>query len=191
MSISTKRKWAYFFLAFLFFCVVLGGIIYKFYLPNIVARTLASEQIPAYVPTRIKTKIEKVKKPINETAKDVINTIHKSGITIEQIMKAIDDAKEEQAYAMLDELNKTTVTNVDQVFDMGKKYFPVDFDVEVFRDFYRKKATLPLIEKGILYANKYRNEKLINAETAKETVKKILLDKEDQFNRIVNKDGSP
>jgi hypothetical protein len=44
-----------------------------------------------------------------------------------------------------------------------------------------------LIEKGILYANKYRNEKLMDAETAKETVKQILIAKEDQFNKIVDK----
>jgi hypothetical protein len=47
-----------------------------------------------------------------------------------------------------------------------------------------------LIEKALLYANKYRNENLIDAETAKETVKKILVAKEEQFNRII-KQSSP
>jgi hypothetical protein len=190
MAVSKVRKWLYFFLAFIFVCILLTFITYKFYLAGIVADTLSSEQLPTYIPQPIKTKIEKVKKPLNETAKDVIKTMHSSGITLDQILKAIDDAKEEQAYAMLDELNKTKITNVDQIFDMGKKYFPVDFDVEVFREFYRKKATLPLIEKALLYANKYRNENLIDAETAKETVKKILVAKEEQFNRII-KQSSP
>jgi hypothetical protein len=184
---STRRKWIYFFLFFFLVCAFSAGIVYKFYLPSLVAKTLSDDHLPGYIPNKLKTRIEKVKKPINETARDVIKTIHTSGISLDQILKAIDDAKEEQAYAMLDELNKTHVTNVDQVFDMGKKYFPVDFDVEVFRDFYHKKATVPLIEKGILYANKYRNEKLMDAETAKETIKQILIAKEDQFDKIVDK----
>jgi hypothetical protein len=86
------------------------------------------------------------------------------------------------------ELNKTKITSVDQPFDMAKRYFPVDFDVEVFRDAYRKKATIPLIEKAIMYANKYKNEKLMDAQTAKETAKKILRTKEAEFNKIVAKD---
>ena len=80
-----------------------------------------------------------------------------------------------------------SINNVDQLFDMGKKYFPVDFDVEVFRETYRKKATIPLIEKAILYANKYRDEKLMDANTAKETAKRVLIAKEEEFNRIVKK----
>jgi hypothetical protein len=187
MSMNSRKKWIYFFLFFFLICILSAGIIYKFYLPSLVAKTLSADQLPGYFPKKLKTKIEKVKKPINETARDVINTMHTSGISLDQVLKAIDDAKEEQAYAMLDELNKTKITDVDQVFDMGKRYFPVDFDVEVFRDFYHKKATIPLIEKGILYANKYRNEKLMDAETAKETVKQILIAKEDQFNKIVDK----
>ena len=161
-------------------------IVYKYFLPSIIAKTVVSEELPAFVPQHIKQKIQKVNKPLNEGAKSVISTIHHSGITIEQIIKAIDEAKEEQGYAMLEELNRTKITDVDQLFDMGKKYFPVDFDVEVFREEYRKRATLPLIEKAIAYANKYKDEKVMDAQTAKETAKKILLEKEKEFNKIVS-----
>ncbi|MFM9840238.1 MAG: hypothetical protein ACKVOQ_18370 [Cyclobacteriaceae bacterium] len=170
-------------------CTITSVIVYKFFLPTIIAKTLSAEKLPDYIPQRIKIKIEKVNKPLNETARNVINTIHSSGITIEQLIRAIDEAKEEHAYSMLDELNKTKITNVDQLFDMAKKYFPVDFDVEVFRDAYRKKATIPLIEKAIMYANKYKNERLMDAQTAKETAKRILRTKEAEFNRIIAKDS--
>lgn len=177
-------------LAFLCLLLVLslgGFVVYKFYLPTIIAKTVVANDLPAIVPSTIKTKIEKARKPINEGAGTVISTIHQSGVSIEQIIKAIDEAKEEQAYAMLDELNSTKITNVDQVFDMGKKYFPVEFDVEIFREAYRKKATLPLIEKAIRYANRYRDEKLMDAQTAKETAKRILKEKESEFNKVVKK----
>jgi cellobiose-specific phosphotransferase system component IIA len=169
-----------------------GAIVYKFFLPTIIAKTMASRELPDFIPERVKTKIESVKRPLNENAQTVISTIHKSGITFDQIMIAIDEAKEEQAYAMLEELNRTKITSVDQVFDMGKKYFPVDFDVEVFRAAYRQKASLPLIEKAIQYANNYKNEKLMDTQTAKEIVKQILKTKEDEFNKIIsNKNQNP
>jgi hypothetical protein len=181
------RRWIVILLSFCFFLLIVSAIVYQFFLPNLIAKTLSVEELPSYIPQRIKAKVEKVNKPLNEGARTVISTIHQSNITIEQLLKAIDEAKEEQAYAMLDELNRTKITNVDQLFDMGKRYFPVDFDVEVFREIYRKKATLPLIEKAIVYANKYKDEKLMDAQTAKETAKRILKNKEEEFNRIVNK----
>ncbi|MCA4900365.1 MAG: hypothetical protein ACK514_17395 [Bacteroidota bacterium] len=69
----------------------------------------------------------------------------------------------------------------------ASNYFPVEFDVEIFREAYRKKATLPLIEKAIRYANRYRDEKLMDAQTAKETAKRILKEKESEFNKVVKK----
>jgi hypothetical protein len=93
---SLRRKWAYIILGFLLMCVIGSVIVYKFFLPSIIAKTLSAEELPAYIPQRVKSKIEKVNKPLNETARNVISTIHNSGITIDQLLKAIDEAKEER-----------------------------------------------------------------------------------------------
>ena len=160
---------------------------YHWYFPEIIAQSIVSERSPRYVPKKVQNKIRKVKKPINEGASAVITTMHKTGITMEQVLKAIDEAKEEQAYAMLDELNETKIENTNQVFDMAKKHFPVRFNVEVFREAFNDKVNLSLIKKGIRYANIYRDEEKMDARTAKAIVKKILIQKEKDFNKILQK----
>jgi hypothetical protein len=158
---------------------------YRIYFPEFIAQSIVSEESPAYVPRKMKTTIQKIKKPVNEGAHAVITTMHKSGITIDQILKAIDNAREEQAYAMLDELNNTEIKDPNQVFDMAKKHFPVDFNVEVFRKPFNEKVSLRLIKKGIRYANIYRDEEKMDAQTAKAIVKKILLQKEKDLSKIL------
>ncbi len=182
-SIKTIIRWIL--IAIILF-ILAGGIFYKFFLTDFIANTLLNDSLPSYLPWHLKSKIEKVQKPVSESAFAVISVMHQSGITLDQILKAIDDAKEEQAYAMLDELNTTKITDVDQFFDIGKKYFPVDFDVEVFREVYREKTTMRLIKKAIRHANIYKKEERMDAETAKEIAKKILISKEEEYNEIMD-----
>ncbi|MFZ6011972.1 MAG: hypothetical protein ACOYXT_16640 [Bacteroidota bacterium] len=162
-----------------------GYLWYQSYLPQMVAEAIVSEQTPAYLPEPVKIKIEKLRKPVNDGAESIIKKMHQSKITLDQVFKAIDNAPEEEAYNMLDELNATPITSPDQVFDMAKKRFPVDFDVEVFREPFREKVDLKLIKKSIRYANIYRENEKIDAATARSIVKKILLQKEKEFNKIV------
>ena len=87
--------------------------------------------------------------------------------------------------ALLEDLNKSEVTNQDQVFDLCKKHFPVPFDVEVFREPFNERVSIELIRKGIKYANAYYERDEVDAATAKSIAKRILLQKEAEFNRIV------
>jgi hypothetical protein len=167
--------------------VACGTWAYRVYFPNLIAESIiSSEEPPAFVPEKVKTKIKKIKKPVNDGAATIINTMHQSGITLEQVLQAIDEADENQAYAMLDELNSTPVKNPDQFFDIAKKHFPVAFDVEAFRKPFRQKVNIGLIRKGIAYANIYRKKEEVDAETVKSIAKKILLQKEEEFNKMMH-----
>ena len=110
--------------------------------------------------------------------------MHKSGVTMDQILKAIDDAQEEQAFAFLDELNESQVDSSDQVFSLAKKHFPVDFNVEIFRKPFNENVSIAHIRKGIHYANIYKEKEEFDVSTAKSIVKRILLQKEDEFKRL-------
>jgi hypothetical protein len=161
------------------------------FLPKVVAEAIVSEEeIPSYVPGKIKKKIEKIKKPLNENAEAVISTMHKSGVTLEQVLKAIDNTTEDQVYAMLDEMNATQIDNIDQVFEMAKRHFPVDFDVEAFRKPYHEKVSMKLIKKGLRYANRHRRDGDIDPESARSIVKRILIQKEKKFNEIMNQSNT-
>lgn len=173
-------------LAVVLFIGVVGYFLYQWYLPSLVAEMIVEEDTKVPVPSQLKTKISKIRKPVNEGATAMVTTMKNSGISMDQIFKAIDDAQEEQAYAMLDELNNTKIVSTDQVFDIAKKHFPVDFDVEVFRKTFNQKVSMRLVKKGIKYANIYRRDERIEPSTAKSIAKKILLQKQDELNKILS-----
>ncbi|HYF67526.1 MAG TPA: hypothetical protein VD884_05285 [Ohtaekwangia sp.] len=164
---------------------VAGYLGYEAFFPKLIAHSITAEESPAWMPNSVDTKIKKIRKPVNEMASAVIKHAHKSNVSIEDVLKAIDEAKEEQAYALLEELNKTEIQSTDQVFNMAKKHFPVDFDVEIFRETFNKKVTLHHIKKGLRYANSYKEREEFDPETAKSVAKQILLQKEAEFNKVV------
>lgn len=153
-------------------------VFYKFYFPAVVAAAIASEETPAYLPKFLQKKIEAVSTPVNAGAEDVVKQIHQSGIPIDKILAMIDNTTEEQAYLFLDELNESALESTDQVFDIAKKHFPADFNIEVLRKPFNQNVNLKMIEKGVSFANNNRKLKDINIETAKAIAKKILLEKE-------------
>ena len=173
-------------------CLGLAGyFVIQAFLPEMVAEAIVyDKELPSYVPRKIKNKIEKIKKPLNENAEAVISTMHKSGVTLEQVLKAIDNTSNDQAYAMLDELNETQIKNTDQVFEMAKRHFKVDFDVEAFRKPFHDKVSMNLIKKGLRYANRHRRDGDIDPESARSILKRILIQKEQKFNEIMNQSNN-
>ncbi len=165
---------------------VSGYLAYQLYFPVMVAKSITDEST-FLVPDRIQKRIKKIRQPVNEGADAVVETMHRSGVTMDQVLEAIDNAREEQALAMLDELNSRKETDADELFSIAKKHFPVEFDVEVFREAFKQKVSPGLIKKGIKYANIYKEREEIDVETAKSIAKRILIQKESEFNRIVQK----
>jgi hypothetical protein len=167
---------------------VAGGsyLAYKIYMPDVIAVAITSNELPSYLPETIKKKVKKIKKPVNDGANAIISTMHKSNVTLAQVLEAIDNVSEEEAHAMLDSLNTIQIQNTEQVFNMAKRQFPVDFDVEVFRKPYKEKVNMRLIKKGIAYANRYKGNEEMDFESARSILKSILINKEKEFNKIVN-----
>lgn len=163
-------------------------IFYKFYLPGVIADALVQEKEPAYIPKFVQTKIRKYKAPVNKGAEDVIQEIHKSDISLDQILEAIDKTEAEQVYSMLDELSHTEIKNTNQVFDLASRHFPVNFDIEVLRAPFIKNVTMAMIQKGLAQANEKRGEEGVDPEMAKSVIKQILRQKENDFNRAVSGD---
>ena len=162
-----------------------GYVAYEVYFPQMIAESITREPL-ALVPDDIQDRIQKIRKPVNEGAGVVVETMHRSGVTMDQVLRAIDETKEEQAYAFLDELNRSEIQNPDQVFNLAKKHFPVDFNVEIFRKPFNEKVNLATIRKGVRYANMYKTKDEFDAATAKSVVKRILLEKEEEFKKLTN-----
>jgi hypothetical protein len=168
--------------------VIIGGLViavglywYKNYFPDMIAEAVVSDQLPPYIPKYIQVKIEEFRKPVNAGAENMVVEMHRQNIPVEKIVETIDKATEQQTYAFLDELNAKGIKNTDQVFDIGKKYFPADYDVEVFREPFKENVDLRTIRKGIHYANVNRRSNDISIPMLKEIAKKILLQKEKDY----------
>lgn len=160
-----------------------GMFAYKVCLPKMIADGITDEA-SYLMPNDIKEKLEAIREPVNEGALTVVETAHKSGVTMEQIMRAIDNAKESQLDAMLLELKDTQIESTDQVFSIAKKHFPVDFDVEIFRKPFNDRVELITLKRAIRQAVAYLENEDIDEQTAKAIAKRILLQKEDEFKRL-------
>ena len=153
-------------------------IFYQIYLPHLIAEAVIADDVPDYIPRRFQHKIEAVRRPLNKGSEDVVKEMHKANIPMEKMLAMIDHTTEAQAYGMLEELNQTKLTDTDQVFEIIKKHFPAEFDLEVFRKSFNDHVDLKMIKKAMRYGNMNRRTKDIDIETAKAIAKKILVEKE-------------
>ncbi len=164
-----------------------GYVAYEVYFPQLIAESITSESM-ALVPDKYESRIEKIRKPVNEGAGVVVEAVHNSEVTIDDILKAIDNTEEEQALRFLEELNQTEITSPDQVFNMAKKHFPVKFNVEIFRQPFNDKVSLATIKKGVRYANMYKDKDEFDVITVKSIAKRILVEKEEEFKKLTKID---
>lgn len=165
--------------------LITGGIasvvIYKYYMPDVVADAIVAEEVPDYLPKPVQNKIKALRSPVNAGAEDVINKIHQADIPMDKILSMIDNATEDQLDNLIRELNQTSLKNTDQVFDIAKKHFSADFDMEVLRQPFNRNVNMKMIQKGIQLGNVNGKSNAINFETAKAVAKKILIEKEKEL----------
>ncbi len=177
------NKWRLY-IAALSLCGIAGYLAYRIYFPDLVAKSI-TDGYDFLIPNRFQDDIEKLTEPINDGATKAVAEIHKAGVTIDQVLQAIDDAKEEQALALLDDLNTMESKNPDEVFDLIKKHFPANFDTEVFREPFTQRVSPQDIQNGLRFANQYKEQGEVNAEIVKSIMKRILIQKEAEFNDII------
>ncbi|MBX2966263.1 MAG: hypothetical protein KF845_08975 [Cyclobacteriaceae bacterium] len=166
--------------------LVISYIVYKRYAPEIIANELLKETEPAFLPKKVTEKIKEVKVQTNHLSVGIIKDIHKSNITLDQILKSLDEVTEDKADLLLYEINNLgQLKSSDQVFDLIKKHFPADYDIESLREPFRDKADVQKLQTLIQKANEYRNNNLINFESVKAIIKRILIEKEKEFNKHI------
>lgn len=171
----------------LFAGILIGYKVYKLYAPELIANALLGDDEPSILPKKVVEKLKKIKAPTNQISEEIIRSIHTSNITIEQILTALDGVTEEKASELLDDINSLDeITSPDQIFDLTKQHFQVEFDVELLREPFRSKIDINLLRQVIKKANQYRNNNIIDFESAKIIIKRILIEKEEEFNQHLN-----
>ena len=111
--------------------LALGGyFIFRALMPKIIAEAVVAESLPNYIPKRLKNKVEAIRTPLNKGTEAMVQEMHASEIPLDDVLDAVDDITEEQAYSFLDEVNKKHPANPNEVFDVAKKHFSTNFDLE-------------------------------------------------------------
>jgi hypothetical protein len=155
-----------------------GYLLYRSLMPKIIAEAMVAESLPNYIPKRLKNKVEAIRTPLNEGTEAMLEKMHASEIPLDDVLNAVDNITEEQAYSFLDELNKKQPDNPNEVFDVAKKHFPTEFDLEVFREPFNKHFEMNQINNALAYANMNRKSNDVDIATAKAIFKKIIVEKE-------------
>jgi hypothetical protein len=158
-----------------------GYILYYFFLPDIVANAMLGEESQPYLPKRISNYLEPYREMVNEGTEEMLVTMEQNDISLEQILEALDQTTEAQVYTFIDSLKASNYKTPDDVFNVAKKSFPVDFDPEVFRSTFNEHVKVRLIKKGIVYATLNKKTKDVDFETIKAIARKILIEKEKEF----------
>ena len=159
--------------------LALGGyLLYKTLMPALVAEAVVSESIPGYIPKRLKTRVESMRAPINKGTEAMLRKMQESNVSVDQVLDAVDDIGEAEAYAFLDDLNKKDPKNTNEVFDVAKKHFSPGFDLEIFREPFNEYFEMKQVKKAIAYANFNRKTNDVDIATAKAILKKIIIEKE-------------
>lgn len=171
------KKLAIAFLIILAILVAGGYYIYQAMIPKIVAKAVISDSASVYIPKRFRRHVEEIRKPLNRGTEAMINKMHAAELPLEEVIQAVDDITEEQAYAFIDEMNQRQPTTTDQVFDLAVKHFPTDFDPEIFREPFNDHFDMTQIRRALVYANFNRQSQDIDMATAKAIVKNILIEK--------------
>ena len=158
--------------------VVGGYLLYRSLMPKLVAEAVVSDSLPDYIPKRFQAKVEAIRAPLNQGTEAMLQTMHESDISLDQVLEAVDNISEEEAYAFLDDLNTSKPNDTNEVFNLAKKHFQTEFDPEVFREPFNRHLNMKQINNGIAYANLNRRTNEVDIATAKAIVKKIIIEKE-------------
>lgn len=157
---------------------IAGYALYRSVMPELIAGAAVSDSLPSYIPKRLKARIESIRSPINKGTEAMIKQMHASEIPLKKVLQTVDNITEEQAYAFLDEVTRTQPETTDEVFDIAIKYFPAEFDPEVFRKPFNEHFKIKQIRDAVAYANQNRKSNDVELTAAKAILKNILIEKE-------------
>lgn len=157
--------------------------VYRAMLPGLIAEATVSESLSDYIPKRLKTRVEAIKNPINKGADAMIRKMHASQISLDDVLKTVDNITEEQVYAFLDEANARKPATTNEAFDLLKKHFPTPYDAEVFREPFNEHFEMKQVRNALAYANINRKSNDVELGTAKAILKKLIIEKEKEVSR--------
>ncbi len=155
---------------------------YKERLPQAVADAIVKDEYPAIVPEKVVKKIKVASKEVNTRLETVITTTETQGITIDQLIQAVDEVKEDEVRKTLDILYNTDLRSADQLFDIGIENIHIQaFDPAVLRESFVNNVKMKKVEKALKYIKDNELADALSPDVARETIKRMILTKQEEI----------
>ena len=173
------------FLIWVLSIIIIGALLaygfYRFYLPDVVVNAITSgDELPDYLPENIRNKIAPYKEAVNKSADQVIHELHEHDIPVTEFIEAINQVYPQHIQAAVDEAKTQNVRTTDEAFDIIKKHFPAEFDLEPLREPFNDNVNMKMINKALSGLNANKNAE-IDLDMTKEIATKVLTQKEKEY----------
>ncbi len=176
--------------AVLVFLVAIGSAITWHYLPALLAKAIIHEEgglipvvqvIPAPVKQSINNKVNAIPKKLKELEAEGVY------ITIEDIIKVIDEAKPDEIINTINALDKTKPETTDQVIDIVLENMDFGkYENEKMIALAKKKLKMSDVKKAMKMIRENGKPYALTIPMGKETVKSILLEKKKKVEAQLN-----
>ncbi|SMG41733.1 hypothetical protein SAMN05661096_02816 [Marivirga sericea] len=162
--------------------ITIGYMGYLYVYPKIVADAIVNKKYASIIPERYKNGFNLITDSINNKVSDVMKISEDKGITIDDLLKAIDEIKEEDVRDALEELYKTDLQSIEQVYSIGRKHIKFQaFDPDLLKDSFLKHVKMHHVERGLKYIKKHDLENQLDVQSGKRIAKQIIIQKQEKI----------
>lgn len=167
------------------------AIVYYYVLPGYAASLILKEEIPGYIPKQYSAKIEEIKKPIAKYSEDVFKIADSLDMSLEFILKVIDNTDSKEIMDVYYALENKEITNTEEVYDliMDKVTF-TGFDPGHFKNAFIKFATPGRINRLLRYAEEHEFATSVGPDVSKKIAKQLAIkhyaQREKEIKNLIN-----
>ncbi len=178
---------------FLVICVISVAAYWattRIFIPRMITNSLENkDSLPAFpiiiLPQQVQEKLTPAIMEVNKKIDKIPYYMDSLDLEFEDLLEIVDEVQPSEVFELIDELNSTELTSLDQVFDIGAKHVHIrNLDPEQFRQPFLNYMTMRRVRKALKIINENKLTTTLSVPMARETAKQILLDKRE---RIENK----
>jgi hypothetical protein len=162
---------------------IIGGYFsFQYFYPRIVADAIVSNRYSEIIPKRYRDQFTLVGDTINQRVTRLLEITEDKGITINDLLMAIDEIEEQDVRNMIAELYVTKIDSIEQVYEIGTRHIKITiFDPELLKEPFLRHVEVHHVRKGLKYIKKHDLENQLSAKSGRKIAKQIIIQKKDKI----------
>ncbi len=164
----------------LFMSILIVGYYYVY--PRMVAEAIVSKKYTSIIPMQYRDQFNSISDTINVRVSKMMQFSEEKGITIDDLLLAIDEIKEDDVRDALNELNETDLKSIEHVYMIGRKHIDFKaFDPDLLKSAFLEHVKMHHVERGLKYIKKHDLENQLDAPSGRRIAKQIIIQKKDKI----------